>query len=74
MSNYSKIAPGLNKDSQWGVLVQIQDFRIGISEDDLPYLFTRFFRGKNASSVKGTGLGLAIAKEYVSMHVKCKRK
>lgn len=48
-----------------------------ISKDDLPYVFERFYRGKETSgttetpragSKKGSGLGLAIAKEIVEYH------
>lgn len=48
----------------------IKDTGIGIKKEDLPKLFTRFFRikdeqGKNKG---GTGLGLAICKKIVEMH------
>jgi len=44
--------------------ITIKDSGIGISKDDLSKVFTRFFRGKNASP-KGSGLGLAISKAVV---------
>lgn len=48
----------------------VQDTGIGIHGDDLPRIFDRFFRARNASSqsLKGTGLGLAIVKKTVDMH------
>lgn len=48
----------------------VQDTGIGIPAEDLPRIFDRFFRAKNASSQsqKGTGLGLAIVKKTVEMH------
>jgi PAS domain S-box-containing protein len=50
--------------------VAIEDSGIGIPEDELPRIFDRFYRAKNASSQssKGTGLGLAIVKKTVDMH------
>jgi signal transduction histidine kinase len=51
-----------------GYILEIGDHGIGISEDDVPHLFTKFFRAKNAQFVKGTGLGLVIAKEFVELH------
>ncbi len=48
----------------------ITDHGIGIPEDDLEKLFTRFFRAKNTDSGQypGTGLGLVIVKEVVNRH------
>ncbi|MFZ5569374.1 MAG: ATP-binding protein [Thermodesulfobacteriota bacterium] len=45
----------------------IQDTGIGIPDEELPHLFTEFFRGQNAKAVteEGTGLGLVIVKEIL---------
>lgn len=48
--------------------VHIQDTGRGIAPDDLPHLFTRFYRGSLTDSVPGTGLGLAIVHEITSLH------
>ncbi|MEW5721221.1 MAG: ATP-binding protein, partial [Chloroflexota bacterium] len=48
--------------NQDGVSVSVSDTGIGISPDDLPQLFNRFHRGRNATSYPGSGLGLAIVK------------
>lgn len=45
----------------------VKDYGIGIPEDDLPGLFSTFFRGKNASNIQGTGLGLPIIKRYLKL-------
>jgi len=47
-----------------GAVLSIQDFGIGIPEDEQPHLFERFFRAVNAKMIRpeGTGLGLYIAK------------
>lgn len=46
----------------------VQDSGIGIPEGDLPHLFERFHRGRNASAYPGSGLGLALVKAVVEAH------
>lgn len=43
----------------------IHDYGSGFNEEELPYLFQRFYRGKES---QGTGLGLYIAKEIIEVH------
>jgi signal transduction histidine kinase len=52
------------------VCLTVEDTGIGIDPDDMPHLFSRFYRGQRASKlgIPGTGLGLAIIKEIVDMH------
>jgi two-component system sensor histidine kinase ResE len=45
-----------------GASVVVEDEGDGISEEDVPYLFERFYRGSNS---EGFGLGLPICKELV---------
>ncbi len=42
----------------------IKDNGPGVSEDDMPLLFTKFYRGGNAEGKSGSGLGL-----YISRHL-----
>jgi signal transduction histidine kinase len=46
----------------------VEDTGIGIPEADLPLLFQRFHRGRNAAAYPGSGLGLAIVKAIVERH------
>lgn len=50
--------------------VTLSDHGIGIPEEDIDHLFTRFFRAKNADSGQfpGTGLGLSIVQQVVTRH------
>ena len=66
----TQIDISFNKENNYrtGVVVKIKDQGIGIANEDLPFLFNRFYRAKNVSNIKGTGLGLSIAKSLVEMH------
>ncbi|MFZ5919099.1 MAG: PAS domain-containing sensor histidine kinase [Chloroflexota bacterium] len=50
--------------------LQVTDTGQGISAQDLPHIFDRFYRGQDAgsSNIPGSGLGLAIVKEIVERH------
>lgn len=50
------------------VLLQICDTGWGISPDELPYIFERFYRGQKAQRKPGSGLGLAVVKRVVTLH------
>lgn len=49
------------------VEVSVSDTGEGISEDDLPYVFDRFYKSDKSHSGSGTGLGLSIAKEVLDV-------
>lgn len=57
-------------ESKDWVIVSVQDSGIGIKEENIPYLFDRFYRVDDArhQEVEGTGLGLAIVKQVVDLH------
>lgn len=45
--------------------IYIQDYGSGIPDGDMPFIFEKFYRGKNAFHVQGAGLGLYIVKYLV---------
>ncbi len=51
------------------VKISVSDTGIGISEDDLPHIFDRFYRGRNAFEINpsGAGLGLSLTKSIVEI-------
>lgn len=54
-----------NKDY---VKITVADSGIGMTEQELPLVFERFYRSDAARQRNGTGLGLAIAKAIVEQH------
>ncbi len=50
------------------VQVVISDNGIGISRENLPFIFDRFFRGDKSRSSEGFGLGLSITKAIIEAH------
>ncbi|SES09933.1 sensor histidine kinase [Actinokineospora terrae] len=48
--------------------LQVADAGQGISDDDLPHVFDRFYRSEEARTLPGSGLGLAIVKQAAERH------
>jgi two-component system sensor histidine kinase MprB len=51
-----------------GGTVEVSDDGPGIPEDDLPYIFDRFYRSAKARALPGSGLGLAIVRRIADVH------
>lgn len=49
------------------VELTIQDFGLGIPDNELPLVFEPLYRGTNVSHTFGSGLGLSVVKKYVEM-------
>ncbi|MBW2119338.1 MAG: HAMP domain-containing histidine kinase [Deltaproteobacteria bacterium] len=50
------------------VVMSVSDTGIGISKDDLPHIFTRFYRCDQSRSQAGIGLGLSLAQAIARAH------
>jgi two-component system sensor histidine kinase MprB len=48
--------------------VTVRDHGPGISEEDLPHVFDRFYRAADARNLPGSGLGLAIVRQVAQTH------
>jgi signal transduction histidine kinase len=71
LGNASKFAAGGSvvvraSKCEGGVQVSVKDSGAGISPEDLPHVFDRFWRAAGANA--GAGLGLAICKGIVEAH------
>jgi signal transduction histidine kinase len=56
--------PGGSSDA----VLSVTDTGIGIPADELPRIFDRFWRGRQAASLSGSGIGLAVAAELAQAH------
>jgi two-component system, OmpR family, sensor histidine kinase MprB len=48
--------------------ISVRDHGPGIADEDLPYVFDRFYRSRGARGMPGSGLGLAIVKQVADSH------
>jgi two-component system, OmpR family, sensor histidine kinase MprB len=48
--------------------VIVRDHGPGIDEEDLPFVFDRFYRARSARGMLGSGLGLAIVRQVAEAH------
>jgi PAS domain S-box-containing protein len=64
-----KVSVELHQEDQW-LVGTIQDTGIGISQDQLPQLFDKFYQVDTSGSRRheGTGLGLALTKDLIELH------
>lgn len=64
-----EILIGLHLEGDW-VVLRVKDQGAGIRREDLPHIFTRYFRGKwpCEPEQEGLGLGLAITRDLVVQH------
>jgi two-component system sensor histidine kinase MprB len=70
LDNAAKWSPPLGTVSvrlDRGVL-RVADEGRGISEDDLPHVFDRFYRSPESRGLPGSGLGLSIARQIAVRH------
>ncbi len=48
--------------------INIKDNGVGISKEDLPYIFNRFYTGKHNKPEESHGVGLSLVNELVNLH------
>ena len=74
LSNAIKYSPGgglikvTASTDEDKTVVSVEDRGMGIPESDLKKLFSRYYRGSNASSIVGTGIGLYLVRLVIELH------
>lgn len=65
-----EITVNVDSDAGRNVIVSVSDTGVGVSTDDMPHMFTKFYRGERARSLdtEGMGIGLYMAKEIIKKH------
>ncbi|MBQ7864399.1 MAG: HAMP domain-containing protein [Lachnospiraceae bacterium] len=58
----------INIEEDENIRVSIRDEGVGITEEELPYIFEKFYKSKLRQNAKGSGLGLAIARQICLKH------
>ena len=58
----------INIEENENIRVSIRDEGVGITEEELPYIFEKFYKSKLRQNAKGSGLGLAIARQICLKH------
>ena len=51
-----------------GDRLTVTDHGRGVKQEDLPYVFERFYKTRGEANKNGSGLGLAIAREIALRH------
>ncbi len=49
-------------------VVAVSDKGVGIDQEEIPKMFTRFFRASTSTGIPGTGIGLSLVKTLVELH------
>lgn len=65
----SEIKPELrlySNETRFGF--EVIDKGIGIKNEELPFVFTPFYRGSNVTGIEGSGYGLVAVKNFVGLH------
>lgn len=65
-SNEGSQISGKVKRKGSDIIIEIRDNGIGIPDQDVKHIGTRFFRASNVSHLQGTGLGLNIVRTYLN--------
>lgn len=64
-SNIEETSDVSSDDKDYDIRLHFRDFGPGISDEEIPFITGKFYRGKNVGNENGSGLGLYIVKELI---------
>ena len=64
-SNVEETSDVSSDDKDYDIRLHFRDFGPGISDEEIPFITGKFYRGKNVGNENGSGLGLYIVKELI---------
>ncbi|HSH34653.1 HAMP domain-containing sensor histidine kinase [Schnuerera sp.] len=50
------------------IIVKVRDYGVGISDENMEYIFEKFYQGEKCHSYEGSGLGLPLVKRIVDIY------
>jgi two-component system, OmpR family, sensor histidine kinase MprB len=68
LDNAAKYGAGTVEVTLRDGILTVRDHGPGIAEEDLPFVFDRFYRAPSARGRPGSGLGLAIVRQAAEAH------
>jgi signal transduction histidine kinase/ligand-binding sensor domain-containing protein/DNA-binding response OmpR family regulator len=57
-----------HRNEQRFACITVKDTGVGISPEDIPYIFTRFYNNKHIEAMQTNGIGLSLTRDLIELH------